>query len=692
MNQRVTKASPPIAQQHPHRLLSSWGHERTDPYFWMHDANDPKLKAYLEAENAYTNGIMQHTEEFQKILYEEMLARIQETDLSLPYRSGDYLYYWRTEAGQSYCIFCRRKADVEESEEILLDGNKLAQGYEYFNLGLCQISPDRQTLAYLTDTIGNERYSLQFLDLKAFNLYSEKITAVDSFSWSNDSCTVFYTQIDSTNRPDKCWRHTLGSNPTNDILVYQENKEGFYLGTWKARSEKYILLSSAKMLENEIFYLDADHPTGSFQSLCPHTSGVRYLGFEHHEDFFYIITNEKAINQKLMKAPVTSPSTENWVTVVPHREEVLLEDLLVLSDYLIFCEREGGLPKLRIHQISTGEEHYLDFPDPVYELSINPIDNLEFDTTILRFCYKSLVTPDSIYDYNLETRESSLQKQISVLGNYDKNEYVSQRVWAKATDGQKIPISLVYKKGLQRNGNNPLLLASYGAYTGCEYIYFSAARLSLLDRGVVFAVAHVRGGREMGFGWHEDGRLLNKKNTFTDFIACAEHLVFDRWTSTENLAIWGESAGGLLVGAVINMNPNLCKVAIARVPFVDVLTSISDTTLPLSVLDWDEWGNPNEQTYYDYIKSYSPYDNVCTQDYPDLLITTGIQDVRVNYREPVKWTAKLRSLKTSDKLLLLRTNIDSGHLGGSGRYQKLKEQAFEYAFILDRLKLIGATQ
>jgi oligopeptidase B len=385
-----------------------------------------------------------------------------------------------------------------------------------------------------------------------------------------------------------------------------------------------------------------------------------------------------------MKAPVASPNKENWVTVVPHREEVLLEDLLVLSNYLVFCEREAGLPKLRIQQISTGEEHYLDFPDSVYEVRIRHIDHLDFDTDTLRFCYESLLTPDSIYDYNLKTRELSLQKQISVLGNYDKNEYVSERVWATATDGEKIPISLLYKKGLQRNGKNPLLLAGYGAYTGCEYIYFSSNRLSLLDRGVIFAVAHVRGGREMGFGWHEDGRLLNKQNTFTDFIACAEHLVFNQWTSKENLAIWGESAGGLLVGAVINMNPTLCQVAIARVPFVDVLTSISDTTLPLSVLDWDEWGNPNEQKHYDYIKSYSPYDNVSAQAYPDLLITTGVQDARVNCREPVKWTAKLRSLKTDDNLLLLKID-ESGHLGGSGRYQRLKEQAFEYAFILDRL-------
>jgi oligopeptidase B len=678
------KVTPPIAQKQP-KLLVLHEDERIDDYFWMREQNNPEVIAYLEAENTYTGAMMQHTEALQTCLYNEMLARIKETDLSVPYRKDDYYYYSRTQEGQDYPIYCRKKGSLDAPEEVLLDQNKLAEGHEFFSLGVFQVSPNHQLLAYSVDTSGAEQYTLFFLDLTTFELYPENLAQTFfSFAWGNDNKTVFYTKIDATNRPFQLWRHTLGSHPDDDSLIYQEQDEAYFLSVGKTRSEAYILMNLDSKITSEVHYLDANNPTSSFQLIHPRQQGMEYK-VEHHTDYFYIVTNEEAINFKLVKTPVASPSKVNWQMVIPHRDEVMLSGVNAFADYLVISERKAGLPILRVQKLSTAEEHTITFPEPTYSMSVG--SNPEFNTATLRFNYTSLITPYSVFDYNIETHQRELKKETEVLGGYDRTQYRSEWIMAPASDGTKIPISLVYKQGIQKDGKNPLFLTGYGSY-GLSYpASFSSTRLSLLDRGVVIAIAHIRGGGEMGRKWYEDGKFLNKKNTFTDFIACAEHLIDQKWTSSDRLAISGGSAGGLLMGAVLNRYPNLCKVAIAHVPFVDVVTTILDTSLPLSALEWEEWGNPNDKTYYDYMKSYSPYDNVKPQDYPDILITAGLNDSRVKYWEPAKWTAKLRELKTDNNILLLKTNMGAGHGGASGRYENLKETAFEYAYVLDRLGL-----
>ncbi|GAB4285590.1 MAG: oligopeptidase B [Oscillatoriaceae cyanobacterium] len=647
----------------------------------MRDRTAPQLSAYLEAENAYTRLMMQDTETLQTLLYEEMLDRLEETELSVPYRIGDFYYYSRTEAGKNYSIFCRKQGSMEAPEEVLIDGNELAKGHTYFRFGVCEVSQNHQTLAYSIDTQGAERYTLFFLDLNTFELHPEKIPDVFSFAWSNDNKTCFYTKLDGSNRSSKIFRHSLGRNIKEDVLLHYELDEAYNIFVYKTRSMSYILMYVGSLITSETYYLDANQPTGDFQLIHYREHGIRYE-VEHHSNSFYILTNDEAINYKLMKTPVVSPSKENWQTIIPAQAGVTLEHISAFADHLVLNERVDGLPKVRIIQLGTGEEHYIDFPEPVYQIEADK--NPEFSTSIWRFYYKSLVTPDSIFDYNMVSREFTLKKQTVVRGGYDKTEYVSERIWANATDGKQIPISLVYKQGMEKTGQNPLLLIGYGAYGVCEYISFSSNRLSLIERGVIIAIVHVRGGGEMGYHWYQDGKLLQKKNTFTDFIACAEHLISNHWTSSDRLAIFGESAGGMLIGAALNMRPDLFKIAVAKTPFVDVLTSILDTSLPLSVLDWDEWGNPNDITYYEYIKSYSPYDNVKSQNYPHLLITAGFNDSSVPYWEPVKWTAKLRALKNDDNILLLKINMGAGHRGTSGRYDGLRDLAFEYAFLLGK--------
>ncbi|MBW4657932.1 MAG: S9 family peptidase [Drouetiella hepatica Uher 2000/2452] len=671
--------APPIAAQHPY-VHSLHGDERVDPYFWMRDRENPEVIAYLEAENAYTEAMMEQTRSLQQSLYDEILGRIQETDLSVPYRKGNYYYYSRTEEGKNYSIFCRKLGSLEAPEEIVLDQNQLAEGKEYFSLGVLRVSPDHQLLAYSVDATGAEVYTLQFLDLNTRQLYPESILDTgSSFAWGNDSQTVFYTTMDEAHRPFKLFRHTLGGAIDSDVLIHHETDDSFYLGVGKTRSEAYVLMSMGSKITSEIHYLDGNNPTGEFQVIRPRTTGIEY-DVEHHTDAFYITTNEAAINFKLMKAPVGAVS--DWQEVLPHREDVLLEGVSAFVDHLIIYERQGGLPKIRIRQLSTAEEHYISFPEPTYEVgeSTNP----DFNTDTLRYGYTSLVTPSSAFDYNLNTREQTLLKQTAVLGGYDPAQYVSERLEAIAPDGTSVPLSLVYKKGVVLNGANPVYLTGYGSYGYSYPDSFSSTRLSLLNRGVVIAIAHIRGGSEMGRKWYEDGKFLHKKNTFTDFIACAEYLIQENWTSPRHLAISGGSAGGLLMGAVLNMRPDLFEMAIADVPFVDVVTTILDTSLPLSAMEWEEWGNPNDKAYYDYMKSYSPYDNVEAKDYPALLITAGLNDPRVSYWEPAKWTAKLRDLKTDSNILLLKTNMGAGHGGASGRYEQIKEIAFEFAFLLDR--------
>jgi len=671
-------AKPPVAEKRPY-VHSLHGDDRHDPYFWMRDRSDPAVMAYLEAENDYTATMMRPTEALQADLYAEMLARIQETDLSVPYRKDNYWYYSRTEEGKAYPIYCRKQGSLDAAEEILLDQNQLAEGHDYFDLGILSISPNHQILAYAVDTSGAERFTLYFLDLTNRTFYPETVEDVYySFVWANDNRTVFYTQVDEATRPHKLFRHTLGSAADTDVLIYHEPDDAYFLGIDKTRSDAYLLMSLGSKVTSEVRFLDANAPDGEFHPVQPRVQGVEY-SVEHHGNSFYILTNEESINFKLIQAPVNEPDRTQWKVVLAHREDVLLEGVSTFAQHLVIYEREAGIPQVRVCHLTTGEDYKIEFPEPSYEVyeSTNP----EFDTSILRFTYTSLLSPSSVFDYDLTTRQRELKKETPVLGGYDKTQYVAERLLAIAPDGSPVPISLVYRKGLQKNGQNPLYLEGYGSYGASYPVSFSSTRLSLLNRGVVMAIAHIRGGSEMGRRWYEDGKFLEKRNTFTDFITCAEHLIQQSWTSPDHLAIQGGSAGGLLMGAVVNLRPNLFKAVIAHVPFVDVVSTILDTSLPLSAIEWEEWGNPNEPVYYDYMKSYSPYDNVKPQDYPAMLITAGLNDPRVAYWEPAKWMAKLRDIKTDDHLLLLKTNMGAGHSGASGRYEHLKEIALDYAFL-----------
>ena len=673
------KFTPPVVAKHPHPLVAH-GDQRIDYYYWLRQQEDPQVIAYLEAENNYTKQEMQHTEELQQSLYEEMLSRIQETDLSVPYRIKDYYYYSRTEEGKAYSIFCRKYQSLDAEEEILLDENKLAEGEQFFSLGTISISPNQQILAYSVDTTGAEQYTLYFLNLTTRQLYPEAIAdTYYSFAWGNDNQTTFYTKIDSANRPYQLWRHTLDTEPSEDILVYQEDDESYFLSVGKTRSRAYILLNLGSMVTSEVRYLDANKPKDEFKVFQPRQQGIEY-SLEHHSDRFYIVTNEEAINFKLMATQIATPAKENWETVIPHREDVLLEGIDAFAQHLVIYERQQGLPTAKIHMLDSGTTQELDFPEPTYSFSGG--NNPEFNTQKFRYGYSSMITPSSVLELDLTTGVTELLKETEVLGGYDRSLYASERLMATASDGTQVPISLVYKQGIQRDGSNPLWLNGYGSYGYAYPATFSSLRLSLLDRGYVVAIAHIRGGEEMGRKWYEDGKFLNKKNTFTDFIACAEHLIAEKWTNSDRLVISGGSAGGLLMGAVVNLRPDLFKAVIANVPFVDVLTTILDESLPLTVLEWEEWGNPQNLEYYDYIKSYSPYDNVIAQNYPAMLITAGLNDPRVKYWEPAKWTAKLRQLKTDAHILLLKTNMSAGHGGASGRYEYLKEIALEYAFVL----------
>ncbi|BAY88731.1 MULTISPECIES: S9 family peptidase [unclassified Tolypothrix] len=680
--QNLTK--PPVADQHP-EVLELHGDRRIDNYFWLRDVDNPQVIAYLEAENSYTAAMMQHTESLQTKLYNEMLARIKETDLSVPYLKDNYYYYLRTEEGKNYPIYCRKKDNLSAPEEILLDENELAKGHEFFSLGVFDISPNHQILAYSVDTSGSEQYTLFFLDLTTHQLLSETIPdTYFSFAWANDNQTVFYTKIDDANRPYQLFSHILGTTPDADVLLYEEADELYHLYVDKTRSQAYILMSLRSSITTEVHYLDANHPQGNWQLIHPRTTGMEY-DVDHHSDYFYIVTNDEATNFKLVKTLVASPSKANWQTLIPHQEDILLSGISLFANHLVIYERKGGLETARVKNLATGEESNITFPEPTYEFYEG--NNPEFNTTILRFHYTSFITPQSVFDYNMETQQRELKKETEVLGGYDRTQYQSEWLMATANDGTKIPISIVYKQGIKKDSQNPLLLTGYGAYGSSYPATFSSNRLTLLDRGILFAIAHIRGGEEMGRKWYEDGKFLQKKNTFTDFIACAEYLINEKWTASDRLVITGGSAGGLLMGAVMNLRPELFKAVVAHVPFVDIVTTILDTSLPLSAMEWEEWGNPNDPVYYDYMKSYSPYDNVEAKDYPDMLITAGLNDSRVKYWEPAKWTAKLRELKTDNNILLLKTNMGAGHSGASGRYESLRELAFEYAFILDRLGL-----
>ncbi len=674
--------TPPVAKEIP-KTAAIHGETRTDPYFWLRDRNDPEVIRYLEAENKYTEAMMKHTEELQAKLYKEILGRIKETDLSVPERIDDYFYYTRTQEGLQYPIYARKKGSLEAAEEILLDQNALAAGHKYFRIGAFKVSPNHKLLAYSTDTTGAETYTLVVKDLTTGQLLKDQVpNTYYGVEWGNDNGTIFYITLDAAKRPYQLHRHSLGADPKQDDLVFHEKDEMFFLTITKTRSKKYLLVDLESKTTSEVHYLDADRPTGKFQVIHARQHDMEY-DVEHHGDKFFIVTNENARNFKLMEAPVSSPSKQNWKEVIPHRTAVKLDGAGAFRDHLVLYERENGLRQIRVRNLKSGEIHAVSFPEPVY--TVMPAGNPEFNTTTLRFDYNSLVTPRSIFDYDMNTRKRDLKKQYEVLGGYAPALYQSERIFATASDGAKVPISMVYKKGMTRNGKSPLLLYGYGSYGISSDPRFSSDRLSLLDRGFIYAIAHIRGGGEMGRPWYEDGKLLKKENTFTDFIACAEHLIGQKYTSSDRLVIFGGSAGGLLMGAVTNMRPDLFKVVIAKVPFVDVINTMLDESIPLTVTEFEEWGNPKNKQYYDYMKSYSPYDNVQAKAYPHMLVTTGLNDPRVAFWEPAKWVAKLRKRKTGRNVLLLKTNMGAGHGGPSGRYERFKETAFDYAFVLDRL-------
>jgi len=683
-----TSLQPPAAKIVP-KELTVHGDTRIDNYFWLRDRSDPDTIAYLEDENNYTRTRMRHTEKLQANLYAEMLSHIQQTDLTVPVKRGDYFYYARTEEGRQYRIYCRKRSSVNSPEEILLDANILAEGHKYFQIGAFAPSPDHKLLAYSVDYTGDEVFTVSVKNLETGEESPGEIRKASHWlEWAADNATLFYTVLDSARRPYKVLRHRLGdreSGVTGDVEIYHETDQRFELEVSKTSSRQYLLITSASSLTTEIRYLRANQPEGEFRVALPRTQGVEY-DLTHHGDSFFIRTNDGAKTFRVVEAPVADCSKANWKEILPARPEATIEGVSALADYLVFEERERGLGKIRIRSFQTGETHSIDFPEPVY--SIGLAGNAEYDTKLLRFTYTSLVTPESVFDYNLETRERELKKQQEVPG-YDPAQYQSERIHATAPDGVQVPISIVYKRGMVRDGRAPMLLYGYGSYGLSIDPTFSSDRLSLLDRGVIYAIAHVRGGGDLGKLWHEDGRLLKKRNTFTDFIACAEALMSAGYTSPDRLAIEGRSAGGLLVGAVANMRPDLFSVVLAGVPFVDALNTILDASLPLTVGEYEEWGDPNEAQFYHYIKSYAPYENVRATAYPSMLITAGLNDPRVSYWEPAKWAAKLRAtsraLKTDNRLLLLKTNMGSGHFGSSGRYEYLKETAFRYAFLLDAL-------
>jgi oligopeptidase B len=624
---------------------------------------------------------MAPTKSLREQLYGEILGRIQETDVSVPVKRDDYFYYTRTEEGKAYSIQCRKHGSLDASEEVLLDANLMAEGQKYFRLGNFAVSPDHRLLAYSTDLEGDESYTIQVKLLSTGELLPDRIAnTYYTLEWANDNRTFFYTVLDQAKRPYRAFRHELGA--ISDVLVYQEDDARFTLGLGKTRSRRFIFIELASPLTSELRYLEAADPLGEFRVMLPRRQGVEYDA-SHHGEYFYIRTNDAAKNFRLMRTEVGNPSSEAWHEVIPARAEVTIEAVDSFEDHLAVYERERGLEKICIRDGSGAFSHYIDFPEPVYTVAAS--GNAEYKTNILRFNYTSLVTPMSVFDYNVRTRERELKKQYEVRGGYDASQYQSERIFAKAPDGVEVPISMVYRRGFERNGTSPLLLYGYGAYGHSIDPRFSSDRLSLLDRGFVFAIAHIRGGAELGEEWHDHGKLLEKKNTFSDFIACAEDLISLRYTSSRHLAIMGGSAGGLLMGAVLNMRPELFHAAIAKVPFVDTLNTMLDPTLPLTISEYEEWGNPEDEKYYNYIRSYSPYDNVAAREYPAMLVTGGLNDPRVSYWEPAKWVAKLRALKKDSNVLLLKTDMGSGHFGPSGRYEGIKEVAFDYAFLLQAM-------
>ncbi|HEX4903810.1 MAG TPA: S9 family peptidase [Acidimicrobiales bacterium] len=681
-------AQPPVAKRVP-TVRERHGDTVTDEYAWLQDKGDPEVIAYLEAENAHTDAQLAHTKDLQAALFEEIRSRIQETDLSVPTRKGPWWWYGKTEEGKQYGISARKPVTREDevepdpaaAEQILLDQNVEAGDSEYFAVGAFDTSPDHNILAWSADRAGAEVYQLRFRDLRTGEDLPDVIEGTYyGTAWAADSKTFFYTRPDAAMRPHQVWRHTLGTPSDDDVLVKQEDDERFFLGIGITKDERFLVMEMGSKVTSEAWILESSNPTGDFRVVQPREQEVEY-SIEHHGDRFFIVTNaDGAENFKLMEAPDDAPGREHWTDVVAHRPDVKLAGIDVFENHLVLFERAKGIRQIRVQSMLDGSDYVIEQPEEVSTASGG--SNPEFHSHVLRYGYTSLVTPSSVFDFDMDTRERSLRKQQPVLGGYDPDQYVTRRLWAKAKDGTQVPISIVHRK--DRPQGAPVLLYGYGSYESSTDPSFSSLRLSLLDRGFAFAIAHIRGGGEMGRRWYTDGKYLAKKNTFTDFIAAAEHLVNTGWTQPKTLAIRGGSAGGLLMGAVVNMRPDLFGAVVAQVPFVDALNTILDPSLPLTVIEWEEWGNPVEsKEYYDYMKSYAPYENVEAKDYPPMLVTAGLNDPRVSYWEPAKWVAKLRTTKTDSNRLLLKTEMGAGHGGPSGRYDAWKEEALVYAFLLD---------
>lgn len=686
-NKMSDKLQPPVAKIVP-KTLEKHGDKRIDNYYWLNERENPEVIDYLNKENEYYQKSTAHTKQLQDDLFLEMKGRIKEDDSSVPYFYNGYYYITRYETGKDYPIYSRKKGSLEAKEEILFDCNEMAKGHSYFNLGGLNISEDNKWAAFGVDLVSRRQYTIQIKNLETGEILPVKLeNTTGGSTWAGDNKTLFYTRKDAkTLRSDKIYKHTLGTEATADIMVFHEKDDTFGTFVYKEKSKKYLVIGSSSTLTSEYQILEANNPNGEFRIFQKRTRGLEY-SISHYGDSFYIVTNkDKATNFKLMKTPETATSAENWKDLIGHRKDVLLEGIEIFKDYLVIEERSNGLNKIQIRPWNGKGEYYLPFSSETY--TAYTTTNVDFDTEILRYGYQSMATPSSVIDFNMRTQEKKILKEQEVLGGkFDKNNYIEERIWATATDGTKVPISIVYRKGIKKDGKNPLLLYAYGSYGATMDPYFSSTRLSLLDRGFIYAIAHIRGGEDLGREWYENGKLLKKINTFTDFIDCSKFVIAEKYTSASHLYAEGGSAGGLLMGAIVNMAPELYNGVIAQVPFVDVVTTMLDDTIPLTTGEYDEWGNPNEKVYYDYMLSYSPYDQVKKQDYPNMYVSTGLHDSQVQYFEPAKWVAKLRVMKTNNKQLYLDTNMDAGHGGASGRFEALKELAKEFAFLLDLEKI-----
>jgi len=674
-------APAPVAKKNP-KVFEEHGQRRTDPYYWLKERENPATIEYLKQENDYLSRAMAHTTNLQTTLFEEIVGRIKKDDDTVPVRIKDYYYYTRFVESGEYAIHCRKKGSLDAPEEIFLNENELAKGHEFFSFAGWDIHPGQKMVAFAVDTVGRRFYTIRFKNLETGAFLPHSITNVtENLVWAEDGKTLLYTKQDpNTLRAYRVFRHTLGTDPSKDVLVYEEKDETFSCGVDRSKSRKYLFVVSSHLQSTEYRMLDATQPESELKLIQAREPEHLY-SVEHRGDDFYIRTNWKAKNHRLMKTSVSSPAKQNWQEVIPHREDVLLEGFEIFRDHLVLQERREGLNRLRVRSWDGKDDHYVEFDEPAYLARVGA--NPEMETTSLRYIYTSLTTPSSTYDYDMAKHQRVLRKRTEVLGGFDPANYKTERRFAQARDGQRVPISIVYRKTTPLNGKSPLLLNGYGSYGSSSEATFSSPRLSLLDRGFVMAIAHVRGGQEMGREWYESGRLLKKKNTFTDFIDCGEFLVKEGYADKQRLYAMGGSAGGLLMGAVINLRPDLFHGVVAAVPFVDVVTTMLDDTIPLTTFEYEEWGNPNKKEYYDYMLSYSPYDNVEAKAYPNLLVTTGLQDSQVQYWEPAKWVAKLRALKTDKNRLILYTNMGAGHGGATGRFKRHRDTAREYAFLLD---------